>query len=219
MMLHAREDYNRIQDPAGLIPADEPVFLIRAQDVVGAQTVLAWAEFAERIGASADIVNMAREHAFKMIEWAKKKIPDVATVNDPLTVAPPATCNDSLQVGAVKESLTTAAPSQAVDFVAVSRISILRKVLSEAETLALCCMWEPCYSRRELTDMGRAMRERWAEARKADNDCATAHASQAAAGDWIGKQVAQAKAEHAAMPKWQQDCIRAEVDRAGEGEG
>lgn len=77
-MLHAREDYNRIQDPAGLIPNDEPVFLIRAQDVVGAQAVLAWAEFAERVGASAEIVNMAREHAFKMVEWAEKKIPDVA---------------------------------------------------------------------------------------------------------------------------------------------
>ena len=31
-MKHAREDYNRIQDPAGLIPADEPVFLLRGQD-------------------------------------------------------------------------------------------------------------------------------------------------------------------------------------------
>lgn len=36
--------------------------------------------------------------------------------------------------------------------------------------------------------------------------------------DWIGRQVAQAKAELAAMPQWQQDGIRAEVDRqSGEG--
>lgn len=32
-MKHAREDYNRIQDPAGLIPDGEPVFLIRGKDI------------------------------------------------------------------------------------------------------------------------------------------------------------------------------------------
>ena len=33
-MLHARKDYNeRIQDSANLIPDDEPVFLLRAQDI------------------------------------------------------------------------------------------------------------------------------------------------------------------------------------------
>jgi hypothetical protein len=31
-MRHARADYDRIQDPDGLIPQDEPVFLIRGQD-------------------------------------------------------------------------------------------------------------------------------------------------------------------------------------------
>lgn len=29
-MKHAGEDYNRIQDPENKIPADEPVFLLRA---------------------------------------------------------------------------------------------------------------------------------------------------------------------------------------------
>jgi len=32
MMKHARPDYDRIQDPAGLIPKYEPVFLLRGQD-------------------------------------------------------------------------------------------------------------------------------------------------------------------------------------------
>jgi hypothetical protein len=33
-MFHARQDYNsRIQDSANIIPADEPVFLLRGQDV------------------------------------------------------------------------------------------------------------------------------------------------------------------------------------------
>jgi len=31
-MKHAREDYNRIQDPENKIPEDEPVMLFRAQD-------------------------------------------------------------------------------------------------------------------------------------------------------------------------------------------
>ena len=31
-MKHLREDYDRIQDPAGKIGEDEPVFLLRAQD-------------------------------------------------------------------------------------------------------------------------------------------------------------------------------------------
>lgn len=31
-MIHARKDYNRIQDPAGKIGEDEPVILFRAQD-------------------------------------------------------------------------------------------------------------------------------------------------------------------------------------------
>ena len=33
-MRHARSDYDRIQDPAGLIPDDEPVLLIRGQDTL-----------------------------------------------------------------------------------------------------------------------------------------------------------------------------------------
>lgn len=32
-MKHSRKDYDRIQDPLNLIPADEPVFLLRSQDL------------------------------------------------------------------------------------------------------------------------------------------------------------------------------------------
>lgn len=42
-MKHARPDYNRIQDPAGLIPEDEPVFLLRGQDVLAPSLVKDWA--------------------------------------------------------------------------------------------------------------------------------------------------------------------------------
>ena len=41
-MKHARDDYNRIQDPAGLIPADEPVFLLRGQDKLAIKAMEAY---------------------------------------------------------------------------------------------------------------------------------------------------------------------------------
>ena len=46
-MIHAREDYNRIQDPTGKIPADEPVFLLRAQDRYFIKTVQYYASLLE----------------------------------------------------------------------------------------------------------------------------------------------------------------------------
>ena len=75
-MKHARTDYDRIQDPSGLIPADEPVFLIRGQDVSGGDAVRAWAALAYAQGASDDICTIAREHAAKMDAWPKKKVAD-----------------------------------------------------------------------------------------------------------------------------------------------
>ena len=79
-MRHAREDYNRIQDPAGLIPEDEPVFLIRGQDAVAPEAVEAWANLAETAGADQNIVEAARAQAKEMQHWGYKhgdKIPDL----------------------------------------------------------------------------------------------------------------------------------------------
>lgn len=59
------------------IPADEPVFLIRGQDVIGGAAVRAWADMAERVGSSPEIVRIAREHATKMEGWPKKKVADL----------------------------------------------------------------------------------------------------------------------------------------------
>lgn len=75
-MKHAREDYDRIQDPAGLIPDDEPVFLIRAQDSVGAEAVRQWAELYARKGGTRDLWERALEHAGRMDAWPKKKLAD-----------------------------------------------------------------------------------------------------------------------------------------------
>lgn len=82
-MKHARDDYNRIQDPAGKIPEDEPVFLLRAQDPAAADTVRFWASRVEHLAEVAgkpvpDIVKVAREQADRMDEWEpKKELPDL----------------------------------------------------------------------------------------------------------------------------------------------
>lgn len=62
-----------------LIPADEPVFLVRGQDENGADTVCYWANRAEERGADPEIVRVARAHAELMGAWPKKKRPDLPT--------------------------------------------------------------------------------------------------------------------------------------------
>lgn len=79
-MKHARPDYNRIQDPEGKIPDDEPVFLLRAQDIVAPQAVEMWALLAHNVGANANIVQAAYEQAHLMRKWQFKhgsKVPDM----------------------------------------------------------------------------------------------------------------------------------------------
>lgn len=81
-MKHAREDYNRIQDPAGLIPDDEPVFLIRGQDIAAPQTLHDYANRAGSCGASDELCKAVRDHAKLMEDWQENhvcKVPDLAT--------------------------------------------------------------------------------------------------------------------------------------------
>ena len=75
-MIHAREDYNRIQDPAGLIPADEPVFLLRAQDKLACFAVAYYAEMCKQNQAP-EVAAKAQTHADRMAAWPKKKVPDL----------------------------------------------------------------------------------------------------------------------------------------------
>jgi hypothetical protein len=76
-----RADYqNRIIDLAKLIPDDEPVFLIRASDIVGPSAVRHWAKIAEQSGATAGMVADALIQANQMDGWQRKhgkKIPDI----------------------------------------------------------------------------------------------------------------------------------------------
>jgi hypothetical protein len=79
-MKHARKDYDRIQDPAGKIGIDEPVFLIRAQDLAGPMAVEAYAAAAAVVGASEEMINLCRRWARTMKRWQIEnggKIPDL----------------------------------------------------------------------------------------------------------------------------------------------
>lgn len=76
-MRHARDDYNRIQDPEGKIPEDEPVFLLRAQDSIAAEVVRKWAELNDLSGGDSRLSEMARAQADKMGAWPKKKLADL----------------------------------------------------------------------------------------------------------------------------------------------
>lgn len=81
-MKHAREDYNRIQDPAGLIPVDEPVFLLRGQDILAPDLLVEWADRLEEAAGmrSHEMAKMVRKQAEAMRIWQeehKSKIPDL----------------------------------------------------------------------------------------------------------------------------------------------
>lgn len=79
-MKHARPDYNRIQDPDNIIPEDEPVFLLRGQDLGAPKIVEIWAEMAAAQGAKPNIVEAAREQANEMRKWQEAnggKVPDM----------------------------------------------------------------------------------------------------------------------------------------------
>lgn len=75
-MRHARVDYNRIQDPSGKIHENEPVFLIRAKDVVSGDAVRAWADLHDQAGGDPALSEAARAHASKMDVWPEKHLAD-----------------------------------------------------------------------------------------------------------------------------------------------
>lgn len=85
-MRHARADYNRIQDPAGLIPEREPVILFRGQDKFTAQLARIYADMVENDGGDPNIIILMREHAERIEEWqrdVKVKDPDCPDAADP----------------------------------------------------------------------------------------------------------------------------------------
>ena len=75
-MIHAREDYNRFQDPDNKIPQNEPVFLFRAQDkhfikVLKYYQFLLWED-----SPTSSIIDLIDKHIELSKDWPTKT-PDV----------------------------------------------------------------------------------------------------------------------------------------------
>mgnify|MGYP001583782085 CR=1 FL=1 len=86
-MKHARPDYNRIQDPSGKIPADEPVFVIRAQDMSAPATLRFWAEEHHRNGGDTAMSDLVEAFAVEMESWQESRKVKVADMpNDEMTL-------------------------------------------------------------------------------------------------------------------------------------
>jgi hypothetical protein len=90
---HARADYNeRIQDQAGEIPVDEPVFLLRGQDELASRTVKFYAGMMMQAGADVDAIQAVTRQAQAMHLWPHRKMPDV-----PQTLAPDEATGEALE--------------------------------------------------------------------------------------------------------------------------
>lgn len=72
MMIHARQDYMRIQDPLGKFGEDEPVFLIRAKDHCAAETMRFWANLHSARGGDPVMSEIIIKHAKLTEEWQEK---------------------------------------------------------------------------------------------------------------------------------------------------
>jgi len=68
-MIHARDDYNRIQDPSNIIPEDEPVFLLRAKDKTSPTIVRQWVLEQIKQGSTDKCILVALDWANRMEEW------------------------------------------------------------------------------------------------------------------------------------------------------
>lgn len=68
-MKHARADYDHIQDPSGKIPEDEPVFLLRGQDVLAPALLDRYASKLSAVSADREFVVGVSEQADAMRAW------------------------------------------------------------------------------------------------------------------------------------------------------
>jgi hypothetical protein len=72
-VIHLRPDYaDRIQDAAGLIPDDEPVFLLRGKDAAAAFAVLAYSVSAQAAGADTEFVKQVKVWSKIMQTYAER---------------------------------------------------------------------------------------------------------------------------------------------------
>ena len=77
-MFHGRKDYDE-RGAVGDIPEEEPVFLIRGQDRLGAAAVRAYAELLRVTGGDHEHIKSCMAHAHRMELWAdgRGKAPDM----------------------------------------------------------------------------------------------------------------------------------------------
>jgi hypothetical protein len=62
-----------------IIPDDEPVFLVRAQDAAAIHTMQAWCEAAQIVSADEDIIATVKRHIELVRDWQAEhgvKVPD-----------------------------------------------------------------------------------------------------------------------------------------------
>lgn len=76
-MKHARADYDRIQDPAGLIPKDEPVMLFRAQDKHFDRVLRFYRDIVIADNGDPKIVEAVDRHLALADAWPVRKRPDM----------------------------------------------------------------------------------------------------------------------------------------------
>ena len=55
---------------------DEPIFVLRAQDLLAPVLVRAWAFMAAQFGVNSNKVEEAKDVAKKMIGWRTRRLPD-----------------------------------------------------------------------------------------------------------------------------------------------
>ena len=85
-MLHARKDYQRIQDPENKIGEEEPVFLVRAKDRFAVNAMRAWYYAAKTEALTTDnksllkMADLIGNHINDTINWQHEngcRIPDM----------------------------------------------------------------------------------------------------------------------------------------------
>ena len=82
-MKHLGTEYNeRIQDTAGKIPEDEPVFLLRGQDELASRAVKFYAQLALENGVAPEQVQAITRQAQAMHLWPHRKKPDALATPD-----------------------------------------------------------------------------------------------------------------------------------------
>lgn len=76
-MKHAREDYNRFQDPENKIPEDEPVMLFRAQDKHFISVLEYYRNLVVEDDPGNPIVELVEAHIELARKWPVRKVPDI----------------------------------------------------------------------------------------------------------------------------------------------